>query len=248
MSVKKTVMIGFAAAVLLIVAAFAGSSAVPVYAAEPTAAGISHVVCIDPGHQSRGDNTLEPNGPGSSVMKARVTGGTHGTTTGVYEYQLTLNVALKLQAELQSRGYTVVMTRTTHDVNISNMERAQFASASGAEITIRLHADGAASAAASGATALAPSAANPYVSTLAAPSQLLSQNILSGYCAATGIKNRGVQCNDTMTGINWCTMPVTILEMGFMTNPSDDVNMENAAFQTSMVKGIANGVDSYFGK
>ncbi len=247
MSVKKSVLIGFAAAILLIVAAFAGS-AVPAYAAEVSAVPAGHIVCIDPGHQSRGDNTPEPNGPGSSVMKARVTGGTHGTTTGVYEYQLTLNVALQLQAELQKRGYTVVMTRTTHDVNISNMERAQAAAAAGAEITIRLHADGAGSPVASGATALAPSAANPYVSALAAPSQLLSQDILAGYCNATGMKNRGVQLSDTMTGINWCKMPVTILEMGFMTNPSDDVNMENPAYQASMVTGIANGVDLYFGK
>ncbi len=248
MSVRKSVIIGFTAALLLIAAVFAGSSSVPVYAAELTNGAASHVVCIDPGHQAHGDSTPEPNGPGSAVMKARVTGGTHGTTTGVYEYQLTLNVAAQLQAELQRRGYTVVMTRTSHDVNISNKERAQYATAAGAEITIRLHANGASSASASGALALAPSARNPYVSALSAGSQLLSQDVLASYCAATGMKNCGVQLSDTMTGINWCTMPVTILEMGFMTNPADDVNMENAAYQSKMVTGIANGVDLYFGK
>jgi N-acetylmuramoyl-L-alanine amidase len=35
--------------------------------------------------------------------------------------------------------------------------------------------------------------------------------------------------------------------MGYMTNASDDVNMENAAFQQQMVQGIANGIDTYFG-
>ena len=60
------------------------------------------------------------------------------------------------------------------------------------------------------------------------------------------MKNCGVTTSDTMTGINWCNMPVTILELGYMTNPSDDTNMENSDYQWNMVQGIANGVDSYF--
>lgn len=41
-------------------------------------------------------------------MKAKVTGGTHGTATGIYEYEFTLKIALKLQEELENRGYEVV--------------------------------------------------------------------------------------------------------------------------------------------
>ena len=207
---------------------------------------VSKVVCIDAGHQSHGDNTKEPNGPGSSDMKARVTGGTKGTTTGVYEYELNLDIALQLQKELEKRGYTVSMTRTTHDVNMSNMERAQYATSQGADICIRIHANGADASTVSGAMALAPSAANSYVRDLAAESQRLSQCILDSYCNTTGMRNRGVTASDSMTGINWCTMPVTIIEMGYMTNPSDDVNMEDDAFQAKMVQGIADGVDAYF--
>ncbi len=207
-----------------------------------------HIVCIDPGHQGKGDNTKEPIGPGSSTMKARVAGGTHGTTSGLKEYELTLAVGQLLKNELASRGYTVYMTRESHDVNISNMERAQYAAKVGAEISVRLHANGASNPGISGALALAPSASNPYVASLAAPSQSLSSKVLSGYCAATGFSNKGVQANDTMTGINWCTMPVTIIEMGFMTNPGDDANMANPAFQAKMAKGIADGIDAYFAK
>ncbi len=218
---------------------------VPVSVPSPTG---GHIVCIDPGHQGKGDNTKEPIGPGSSTMKARVAGGTHGTTSGLKEYELTLAVGQLLKNELASRGYTVYMTRESHDVNISNMERAQYASKVGAEISVRLHANGAANPGISGALALAPSASNPYVAGLAAPSQSLSSKVLSGYCAATGFANKGVQANDTMTGINWCTMPVTIIEMGFMTNPGDDANMANPAFQAKMAKGIADGIDAYFAK
>ena len=204
----------------------------------------SYVVVIDPGHQGRGDSTTEPNGPGSATMKAR---GTHGTTTGVYEYELTLAISQQLQTELQNRGYTVYMTRTSHDVNISNMERAQYATSVGADIAVRIHANGAENASVSGAMALAPSSSNPYISYLSGSSWNLSQCVLNSYCQATGMRNQGVTGSDTMTGINWSTVPVTILEMGYMTNPTDDTNMENPSYQSQMVQGIANGIDAYFG-
>ena len=212
---------------------------------EPTTNGI--VVCIDPGHQASGDSTQEPNGPNSSNMKARVTGGTSGRFTGVMEYELNLQIGLALRDELEARGYTVVMTRESHAVNISNMERAQFATNQGADISVRIHANGSDDASVSGALALAPSASNPYVSYLASDSQTLSQCVLNSYCAATGMNNQGVIANDTMTGINWCTVPVTILEMGYMTNSNDDYNMQDPGFQAQMVQGIANGIDAYFG-
>ena len=207
----------------------------------------SHVVVIDPGHQGQGDSTTEPNGPGATTMKARVTGGTHGTTTGVYEYQLTLAISQQLQAELEKRGYTVYLTRTSHDVNISNMERAQYASSVGADIAVWIHANGSDNASVSGALALAPSSSNPYIAYLSDSSWNLSKCILDAYCAATGMRNQGVSTSDTMTGINWSTVPVTILEMGYMTNPTDDVNMEDPAYQARMVQGIADGIDAYFG-
>ena len=199
---------------------------------------------IDPGHQGRGDGTKEPNGPGSSVMKAKVAGGTSGVSTKKPEYQLTLEIALALKTELEARGYKVVLTRDTNDVSISNKERAEKLNES-CDIAIRLHADGAGSSA-TGASMQCHTAKNPYIANLYEKSNKLSSCIINAYCSATGMKNRGIAYRDDLTGTNWSTIPVTLLEMGFMTNTSDDNYMSSAAGQAAMVKGIANGIDAYY--
>lgn len=206
------------------------------------------IICIDPGHQSRGNNGKEPEGPGSQTMKTKVAGGTGGVVSGVPEYQLTLTIGMMLKTELQNRGYTVVMTRESNDVDISNKERADIATAAGAAATIRIHADGVDSASASGASVLVPGSSNPYIPELAGSSSQLGSCIINSYCAATGMKNRGVVGSDNMTGINWSTNPVALLELGFMTNPTDDANMQDDTYQQLMVRGIADGIDAYFGR
>lgn len=205
------------------------------------------VVVIDPGHQRRGESAKEPNGPGSSVMKARVTSGTTGVSTGVAEYILNLEISLLLKTELENRGYTVYMTRSAHDVQISNKERAEYASSVNADIAVRIHGNGSENRSICGAETYVPSANNPYVSHLAKASYSLGQCLVNEYCKATGFKNRGVFASDTMTGINWSTVPVAILEMGYMSNAEEDRKMQDDVIQNNMVQGIANGIDAYFG-
>ncbi|MBC7294355.1 MAG: N-acetylmuramoyl-L-alanine amidase, partial [Thermoleophilia bacterium] len=100
------------------------------------------VVVIDPGHQAHGDPSLEPIGPGSTQMKAKVSGGTAGVATGIPESKLVLAVSLKLRDALKTQGIKVVMTRTTQDVNLSNIPRAEIANKARATLFVRIHADG----------------------------------------------------------------------------------------------------------
>lgn len=205
-----------------------------------------YTIAIDPGHQARGDYDKEPVGPGASTMKTKVAGGTRGVSTGIPEYELTLDIALILRDELVLKGYNVVLVRESNDVNISNAQRAEIANAADADIFIRLHADGSDNENVSGATALCQSPSNPYNADLYPDSRLLSECILSGYTQVTGIKSRGISETDTMTGINWSRVPVTIIEMGFMTNASEDEKMNDDEFQKLMVEGLVYGIDMYF--
>ncbi len=204
-------------------------------------------IAIDPGHQQNGDSTTEPLGPGSTTMKAKCTTGSRGVSTKVMEYALTLTVALKLQTELQNRGYDVYMTRTANNVKISNATRAKNASASGANIYIRLHANDAGTATGTrGAIAMITSASNKWTASQYTKNKKLANCILTKYCASTKFTNRGVSETDQMTGNNWSTIPTVILEMGFLSNAAEDAAMNNASTQNLMVKGIANGIDDYF--
>ena len=205
-----------------------------------------HIVAIDAGHQAKANAEKEPIGPSSETMKAKMPAGAVGTVLGVKEYELTLTVAEKLKEELENKGYQVVMIRESHDVNLSNSERARLANESGAEIFIRLHANSMENTGVYGALAMCMTAQNPYNAPLHDNSYRLAKTIIDQVCALTGTKNRGVQEVDNNGEINWSEIPVAVVEMGFLSNPDEERWLSEGDYQDKIVSGIAAAVDSYF--
>jgi len=206
------------------------------------------IICIDAGHQLRGDSSKEPIAPGAKKKKAKVTTGCTGYVTGNTESSINLKIAKELQKELKKRGYTVVMCRTKQKVNISNSQRAKIANKAKADAFIRIHCDSATSHKAKGASALAPATGNKYLSKkVVKKSQKLSKCVINAMCKKTGAKNRGVVKRNDLSGINWSKVPVTLIEAGFMSNKAEDKKLGTASYRKKVAVGIADGIDNYFG-
>lgn len=203
-------------------------------------------VVIDPANQASANVGTEEVGPRSGDTKQCATSGTIGTTFGTRESELNLEYAKLLKSELENRGYEVVLTREENDVNLSNKERAEIANSSGASAFIRIQMNESSNAELNGVMSVCMTAGSPYNSDLYEDSKALASRLLQGVTAATGATNRGVVETDQMTAINWSTIPVAVINLGFLTNPTDEGNLISESYRNSMVQGLADGIDYFF--
>lgn len=230
------------------------SSLIPVYALDPTNDATSQklnqesqssfIVCIDPGHQAKGDHKSEPVAPGSGQRKARVSSGTAGVATKKAEYVVNLEASMILKQLLEEKGYTVYMTRESHDVNISNAERAEFANQKKAQMTIRIHCDSIGNSAKTGATLLVPSKTSQYTSSIYEASNAYAE-CLKATLKEKGVKVNGIFERGDMTGFNWSKVPVVIFEMGFMSNYNEDRMLSDPHYQHKLMEAVVEALEMY---
>ena len=204
------------------------------------------IIVLDPGHASQVPGTMEPVGPGSTEMKEADTEGTFGQASGLHEYELTMDVSKKVRAELEDRGYEVKLTHFDTFNPISCTERAAVANENEADAFIRIHANGSENTSSNGAMTICITKDNPYHPELYSASARLSQILLDTYCEQTGAKKEYVRETDSMTGNNWAEVPTTLIELGYMTNPDEDLKMNQDSYQITMANAIADALDLWF--
>lgn len=204
-----------------------------------------YIICIDPGHQTKGDMSEEPVAPGSSEKKFKVSWGTQGVATKIPEYELTLSASKILKKDLEQMGFKVIMTRETNDVNITNSERAIFANENNADLVIRIHADGSEDSSVSGASLHIPAQDSKYTSKIYPESNECAK-LISSKMKKDGFRVNSIYQRSDLTGFNWSEVPAVLVEMGFMSNPEEDKKMAEKSYQEKMMKSVAEGAQQYF--
>jgi N-acetylmuramoyl-L-alanine amidase len=141
------------------------------------------------------------------------------------------------------------MTRTrTAGTSMGNVARARIANEAGAALFLRVHADGAASASARGTHTLAPALHGGWTDDVYAASRRAATLVQAELVRALGFPDRGIQERSDFTGFNWADVPVILVEMGFMTNPTDDRLLATRAYQRRVALGLCRGTQRFLGR
>ena len=207
------------------------------------------VVVLDPGHDQYANPATEPIGPGSATQKIKDGGGTHGVVSGLSEAELNLRVALRLRRLLEHAGVRVVMTRSrTAGTSIGNIARARVANRAGAALFLRIHADGSTDRSARGTHTLYPALRTGWTDDIYAASRRAARIVQSELVRSLGFPDRGLQERPDFTGFNWADVPAILVEMGFMTNPTEDRLLATSAYEQRAAVGLCRGAMRFLGR
>jgi N-acetylmuramoyl-L-alanine amidase len=220
-----------------------------VASASTARAGERPAVVLDPGHDLRANLRTEPIGPGSGMRKILDGGGTRGVVTGIREAELDLAVGLRLRTLLERAGVRVVMTRsTTSGTSMGNIARARIANRVHASLFLRIHADGASSRSVAGTHTLYPAFRRGWTDDVYRRSRRAAGLVQGELVHALGFPDRGLQERSDFTGFNWSNVPVILVEMGFMTNPTEDRLLATARIRQRAAVALCRGTLRFLGR
>jgi GNAT superfamily N-acetyltransferase len=206
------------------------------------------VVCDRPGHDLRANPQTEPIGPGSATRKIKDGGGTHGVVSGLREADLNLAVACVCDAP------TAGGCRRRDDAIRERRERASATSRAHGSPTRRTR------GCSSGSMPTArPTGCERDAHALSRLPERLDERRLckeqaSGRDRAArtarvvGLSRPRPARALRLHGFNWANVPVILVEMGFMTNPTEDRLLATAAYQRRAAIGLCRGTLEFIGR
>ena len=163
---------------------------------------------------------------------------------GLREQDIVYEVGIRL-AELLRRNpsFEVRLSRPTPTTQIGSSNssslrlRVEDANAWGANYFISIHTNASSSPSATGSEAFAFSAPSAAFS--------LGEDILRGLNRTTGLRNRGMKTRSGLYVLRKTAMPAVLVELGFITNPSDAALMSERP--ELFAEGIYQGILEYTG-
>ena len=198
---------------------------------------------INPGHQHKTIKEHYPIAPGSSKTAKGVKTGASGKSTHQNEYEVVLDIGLKLKRILEEHGAEVVITRTSNEVMLTNIDRAQMLNEAGVDVALQLHNNSASNSSKTGVSG--------YIRTTGdwvEESRAIAECLCKGMANNTPFKNLGVKIENEFMSLNWTTTPSVLLEMGYLSNRSDDKLLALDETREGLAWGIYEGLCDYFGR
>ena len=162
---------------------------------------------------------------------------------GYREQDVVYRIGMILSDILRRRGFETRLSRKSPEIilgtsNLTSLQaRVNEANAWGADYFISLHTNASANSAARGSEAL--------VYNIPSEASELAEDILFQLNLSTGLPNRGITERPGLYVLRKTQMPAILLELGFITNPTDARLMAESPERFAV--GIADGMSEYLG-
>lgn len=161
---------------------------------------------------------------------------------GVIEERVNLSVATQLAQNLRNAGYEVMEYRTTRDENVlANVaqdlrNRARMANEWGADYFVSIHTNSSLNPAANGF--------ETYVYRIPSRAAELAQSIQDAFVSELGSKDNGVR-SANFSVLRNTNMPAVLCELGYLSNPTEALNLNSPLWQTKAARAIFNGIYNF---
>ena len=170
-----------------------------------------------------------------------VDGGAIGTKTGVVEAGLNLSVANKVRAELETQGVTVIMTREDENALASGKKadmqaRKKIMCQENVDVVVSIHMNKFKDASVKGPMAFYMKGSQE--------GEKLAESVIKAVCKSVGSAERKANPGDYYV-IRESAVPAVLVECGFLSNSTEELLLQDEAYQQKLAEGITQGVVAY---